>query len=231
MITGALVLRPEPGASATRDRLAAIGVDALVQPLFRVVPVAWHPPDPDRFDTLLLTSANAVRHAGPGLAALRHLPVLAVGEATAAAARAAGLSVALTGERDAAALLAAAAQAGFARPLHLAGRDRAGAAVEAITVYASEETPIAAGMAREWAGRVALLHSARAARRFALLVDRDTAARTRIAVAALSPAVAETAGERWTALAVSDRPTDAALVACAATLIDPSGGGVDKRRR
>lgn len=227
MIAGALVLRPEPDASRTRDRLAAIGVDTLVQSLFHIVPVAWRPPDPDRFDALLLTSANAVRHAGPGLRLFAHLPVLAVGAATAAAARSGGLTVALSGERDVAALLAAAA--GFARPLHLAGRDRADAEVEAVTVYASEETPVVAGAARKWENRVALLHSARAARRFALLVDRDRAARARIAVAALSPAVAAAAGVGWAALAVADQPADAALVACAATLIDPPGDGVDKR--
>lgn len=231
MITGALVVRPEPGASRTRDRLAAIGVDALVQPLFDVVPVAWRPPDPDRFDALLLTSANALRHAGPGLAAFAHLPALAVGEATAAAARAAGLTVALTGERDAAALLAAAKEAGFTRPLHLAGRDRVEAEVAAVTVYASEERRIAGNAEIEWEGRIALLHSARAARRFAWLVDRDGVSRARIAVAALSPAVAEAVGEGWAALTVAERPTDTALVAAAAALIDPPGSGVDKRRR
>jgi len=232
MITGALVLRPEPGASRTCERLAALGVDARVTPLFEVVPVAWRPPEPASFDALLLTSANAVRHAGPGLATLARLPVLAVGEATAAAARTSGLTVALTGARDVAALVRAAAAAGFAHLLHLAGRDRVDTAgVVAVTVYASEDVPVPPDVARGWPGRVALLHSGRAACRFAHIVDRDGVDRARIAVAAISPAVAAAAGEGWAARAIAGRPADAALVACAAALIDPPGGGVDKQGR
>ena len=46
----------------------------------------------------MLTSANAIRHGGAGLERLRSLPVHAVGEATAAAAREAGFAVAGIGE-------------------------------------------------------------------------------------------------------------------------------------
>jgi uroporphyrinogen-III synthase len=33
-------------------------------PLFAIVPLDWTAPDPAQFDGLVLTSANAVRHAG-----------------------------------------------------------------------------------------------------------------------------------------------------------------------
>ena len=98
------VLRPEPGNSATAARIVAAGFDAVRLPLFAVEPLAWTAPDPGEYDALLLTSANAVRHAGTALDRLRGVPVVAVGQATANAARAAGLTVAITGDGDAAAV-------------------------------------------------------------------------------------------------------------------------------
>ena len=83
-----IVLRPEPGASATVERAQALGLDAFAIPLFRVEPIAWTAPDAGQFEGLLLTSANAVRHGGDQLERLRGLPVYVVGEATAEAARA-----------------------------------------------------------------------------------------------------------------------------------------------
>lgn len=216
----ALVLRPEPGNAQTEARLAAAGVDVLRRPLFAVAPVAWSLPDAARYDALLLTSANAVRHGGEGLARLG-LPVLAVGEATAAAARAAGLTVALTGARDAAALAAAAPARGFARLLHLAGHDRIDLpGLAAVTVYRSDPLPLVPGAAQAWQGHVALLHSVRAAQRFAALLKRDGVRAGSVAVAALSEAVLAAAGAGWAGEAVADRPSDAALVACALPLID-----------
>ena len=56
-----LVLRPEPGASATAGRARTLGLDPVLMPLFEIEPIAWTAPDPAGFDALLLTSANAVR--------------------------------------------------------------------------------------------------------------------------------------------------------------------------
>src|SRR5213079_312863 len=95
-MTRVLVLRPEPGASATVEKARERGLDAIAVPLFAVEPLAWQAPEPIGFDGLLLTSGNAVRHGGEGLQALRRLKVYAVGEATAEAARVAGFNVAAT---------------------------------------------------------------------------------------------------------------------------------------
>jgi len=203
---GAAVLRPAPGGARTAARLAVLGIDPLVLPLFAVVPLAWTPPDPAGYDALLLTSANAIRHGGAGLERLRALPVIAVGEATAAAARAAGFAIRCTGRGDVADALAA---AGPCRPLHLAGRERRDAGVDAVAVYASEPLPIAPDAVRECEDRVALLHSVRAATRLAALVSD----RARVAVAALSPAVLAAAGQGWRWTTAAPVPTDAALVA------------------
>ena len=62
-----LLLRPEPGLSASVTRARALGLDVIACPLFRVGPVEWALPDSARFDGLLLTSANALRNGGPGL--------------------------------------------------------------------------------------------------------------------------------------------------------------------
>jgi uroporphyrinogen-III synthase len=211
----ALVLRPAPGNARTCTALAAAGIEAVPLPLFAVMPVAWSPPDPRRFDALLLTSAQAVRHGGVGLAALAELPVVAVGEATAAAARAAGLAVARVGTGDAAAVVAQAAA--FPRLLHLAGRDRiAQPGVEARTVYASEELPIGAEAIAAALDGVVLLHSIRAATRFGELAAALPRARVRIA--ALSAAVAVAAGGGWQSVVVAPRPQDVALVQVAARL-------------
>ncbi|WP_375392196.1 uroporphyrinogen-III synthase [uncultured Sphingomonas sp.] len=229
MSRAALVLRPAPGDAATAGRLAAIGMTTIRQPLFAVRPVAWTPPGASGFDALMLTSANAVRHAGPGLAGLRDLPVVAVGRATAAAAAAVGFTVALTGCSDAAALAAAARACNPTRLLHLAGRDHiAIPGVTSVAVYASDPLPVPAGAARSWEGQVALLHSERAARRFAALVDRDRANRGRIVLAAISPAVRDAAGTGWAVAFAADEPTDTALVTLAARLIDPSARARDK---
>ena len=82
-----VILRPEPGASATADAARGMGLDPVRMPLFRIEPIAWDAPEASGFDGLLLTSANAVRQAGDKLQALRGLRVYAVGEATGNAAR------------------------------------------------------------------------------------------------------------------------------------------------
>lgn len=216
----ALVLRPAPGAARTCAALAAAGVEAHALPLFETRAVAWTPPDPARFDALLLTSANAPRHAGAALRALSTLPVVAVGAATAAAATKAGLRIAHVGTGNARDAVAEAPR--FPRLLHLAGRDRIDLpGVTAITVYASEARPVA-GDALETAssGAVVLLHSVRAATHFVAAIGHMPRSDTRIA--ALSAAVGAAAGDGWGAVGIAPEPSDAALVAVAVRLaIDP----------
>ncbi|MEO7690707.1 MAG: uroporphyrinogen-III synthase [Sphingomonas sp.] len=216
------VLRPEPGNTATADRVEALGLQAIRLPLFAVRALSWTPPDPADHDALLLTSANALRFAGLDLADLLSLPVLAVGEKTAEAARLAGFDVMAAGNADAVAMLALASARGLSRVLHLGGRDRSvepnGPVTRAIPVYASEEVPVAAErIERLRGGAMALLHSARAAARLGELVDAHGIARSEIAIAALSPAVAAAAGAGWATIAIAAVPTDAALIAAAFT--------------
>ncbi|HMN55273.1 MAG TPA: uroporphyrinogen-III synthase, partial [Sphingopyxis sp.] len=65
-----VVTRADPGGAATVARARAVGLDARPMPLFAARALAWSPPDPAGFDALLLTSAQAARLGGTGLAAL-----------------------------------------------------------------------------------------------------------------------------------------------------------------
>lgn len=209
------VLRPEPGASATVGRARALGFAAFAMPLFVVEPLAWDVPEPAGFDALLLTSANAVRHGGEQLPGLRSLPVHAVGAATAAAAHAAGLVVAGVGEAGVEQLLATLPPS--LRLLHICGENRMpNAGPQSITqvpVYRSAEVDRIADLDR-LGGSVALVHSPRAGRRLAELMERRAA----VAVAAISPAAATACGNGWAAVEASSQPTDAALLSLAARL-------------
>ncbi|MBD8678064.1 uroporphyrinogen-III synthase [Sphingomonas sp. CFBP 13720] len=212
------VLRPEPGNAATAAAIEAAGRMAIRLPLFDIVALAWTAPPVEDHDALILTSANAVRHAGTALARYAALPVHAVGAATAAAARAAGLRVVATGIADGRALLDAAQAGGVTRGLLLTGRERAVAGHPALSgiraVYAAD--PVDRVDVTMLAGSVALVHSVRAAERLAALVG----ARGEIAVAALSAAIAAALGTGWRAVAIADAPIDAATIAAACTLAD-----------
>lgn len=97
-----LVTRPSPDHARTIDALRARGFAALLAPMLRFEPVAL-PPDLDHdVSAVILTSANAVRAMRPQLAgsALRDLPLFAVGEQTAAAARAAGFTNVMSADGD-----------------------------------------------------------------------------------------------------------------------------------
>jgi uroporphyrinogen-III synthase len=200
------VLRPEPGNRVTATAIEAAGRRVIRLPLFEARPVAWAVPDSADYDALIVTSANAMRHGGPGLVRLLELPVHAVGQVTAEAARRVGFEVAQIGAAGAAALLAQAETAGVRRALHLAGRDRSidpgGIIAEILTVYASDALPV--GDAARLSGAVALLHSARAARRLAEIVEAEAIDRGTIALVAISAQVAEAAGTGWERVTIAD---------------------------
>ena len=203
------VLRPEPGNAATAARIEAIGLRAIRLPFFAVRPVDWELPDLMQIDALLITSGNAVRHGGERLAAVKHLPVIAVGAATARAASEAGFRVIATGAGDVADAMR---RAGDRRLLHLAGRDSAReTGLLTRTVYVS--APIAVDGAA-LLDSVALVHSARAGRRLAEVAPDAT----RIAVAAISAAALAAAGGGWRAAIAASHPTDAALIEAARNL-------------
>lgn len=216
-----IVIRAEPGCAASLAAARAMGLDAHGFPLFDIGPCAWEPPAPDSFDALLLGSANALRHGGVALAALRGKPACVVGETTAAAARAAGLDVVLTGSGGLQGVVDA-LPPGLHRLLRLAGAERVaiapppGVTIAERVVYASKPRPMPGALAallRQ--GAVVALHSGEAARHFCAECERLGMARSRIALAAIGPRVASAAGQGWARVAAAARPDDAALLALA----------------
>ena len=214
------ILRPEPGAGASAEKARALGLEAVVTPLFEVVPVKWIAPDPNKFDGLLLTSANAVRHGGEALESVKALPVHAVGEATAEAAREAGFTVRTTGTGNVDDLLDQLPAdlkllhpCGFHRRPPVNPRQKI---TSACAYRARPATP--PPEFRALAGNVAAVHSAEAARRLAELVLPVERQRTRLA--AISQQAAVAAGLGWQSVAIADEPSDDAVLALAVRLCD-----------
>jgi uroporphyrinogen-III synthase len=225
-----IVIRSQPGADRTVAAAGALGLDAWACPSFEVSACAWQAPAPERIEALLIGSANAIRHAGPALARFKDKPVHAVGEATAAACRAAGLKVAATGKGDLQALLERVEPP--ARLLRLAGEERvalrppAGVSLTERVVYASRPLAAEAGLVHLLKSPCTVaLHSAAAARHFAGECDRLGLARSHIRLVTIGPRVTEAAGSGWASVGEAAEPSDEALLACALELCqNPSEG-------
>lgn len=101
-----LVTRPHPDDEATADALRARGFEVLQAPMLRFEPVPFHDDADERYGAIIVTSANALRAIAPHLAGNRllKLPLFAVGEHTASAARDAGFGEVMTAKGDAAVL-------------------------------------------------------------------------------------------------------------------------------
>lgn len=224
-----LVTRPEAGAAETAERVAAMGFAPVLAPVLAIAPLPARLPPAAELQAVLLTSGNALPALGP---AYHGVPVLAVGDATAAKARAAGFADVTSAGRNAEAL------AGLVRArcrpqgrllllptargegLALAGALRAdGFAVARRTVYAAvpQKTLPAAAQAALSRGAVAaaLFFSPASARRFTKLLLAALPAECLNAVdaLALSPAVAAPlAPLPWRRLRVADRPSQDALL-------------------
>lgn len=232
-----LVTRPQPEAARTAARLTALGHEVVVAPLLSTIVVDWQLPVVMP-EAVAFTSAAAVRLAGPQLMRLRHLPVFAVGEATAAAAREAGFEGVAGGTSEcvtvpahllggtAAALFAQISASGLTRVLYLAARDRAARAlppgVELRVVYAATLLPelpqpvlsaLAAGVIE-----LTLLYSARTAAHFATLADAAGLDHGQLRIAALSSQVLAAAGPGWASAVVTPQPTETALLSAAGLL-------------
>lgn len=216
-----IVIRPEPGASATEQAARAMGLDVRMFPLFEVRSLEWTPVPSKAVDALLLGSANALRHGGPALERYRGLPAYAVGKTTATAAKAAGFEIAATGKGGLQQMLGDLAP-GHRRLLRLAGRERVdlalpgGVTMTTREVYASDPLPLPPDLTQLLAApAVILLHSGEAALHFTRECSRNRIDRSHLALAAIGPRVAARAGTGWAALRSASEPSDSALLAMA----------------
>lgn len=218
-----VIVRPGPGCGETLRAAEELGLEAIAAPLFAVEPVDWSAPEAADFDAILAGSANAFRHGGEELTALQGLPVHAVGQRTADAARAAGFHVANVGSGGLQVLLDSLPSP--LRLLRLSGEARVDLrraddiTIAELVVYRAVPQSLSRNaMAAMSKGAVVALYSGEAARHFAAEVDRFGIERGQIAIAALAPRIADAAGEGWQAVRTAPQVTDDALLALAAEM-------------
>jgi uroporphyrinogen-III synthase len=101
-----LVTRPHPDDETTAAALRDRGFEVLRAPMLRFEPVPFQDDADARYGAVIATSANALRAIAPHLAGSRllQLPLFAVGQHTAAAAREAGFDQVIASKGDAGAL-------------------------------------------------------------------------------------------------------------------------------
>ena len=222
MIRPLLIVRPEPGNANTVARAGAFEFDVRAVPLFAIRPISWTAPDPAPYVGVLLTSASALRLAGPNLKHFMHLPAFAVGGVTASLARDAGFVSVVEGDRDVTRLVGKIATLGLHRLLHVCGADVRsfdpyGIVIDRCIVYSADPvTPPAELASTIVESPVVLIHSPRAGARLAELVE--PADRARVALVAISANAGEAAGAGWEEVAIASEPRDEALLNEAARL-------------
>ncbi|MGM4920979.1 uroporphyrinogen-III synthase [Tardiphaga sp. 813_E8_N1_3] len=101
-----LVTRPQPDNTSTAAALRARGFEVLAAPMLRFEKVMLSIDGDADFGAVVVTSANALRALAdqPAQAGLLRLPLFAVGDRTAEAARNLGFAKVISAEADAAAL-------------------------------------------------------------------------------------------------------------------------------
>ena len=227
-----LVTRPEPDASETAARLRALEIEPVIEPLLIAQTLHTSLPPAAGFAALAVTSANALRalHDRGELPRYRHLPLYAVGDKTAATARAYGFDAVISAEGRADDLIALLARAGVAGPIlyptakqHTADLAKAlaphGIMVVTAPVYAM--VPVAAltegtGRALETGALAAVLvYSRRTAETFVSLAG-SLKNKARIGMLCLSEAVAEPLlHAHFVRVALADHPSEEAMMGLA----------------
>lgn len=219
------ITRTLPGAALTAARVRALGWTPLVSPLLEVrlldAPVAL-----DEVGALAFTSPNGVA-AFARLRTERALPVFAVGDGTADAARRAGFAevISAAGDvHDLVALIDARRESFFGRLLRPGPREPAGdldGALVAVgiqggscVVYETTATDLDAGgpeIGRLASGDMAavLVHSPRAGRRLAGLLNSPAASR----IICISKAAAQPLIEAGQPVVIAGHPSEAAMLA------------------
>lgn len=232
-----LVTRPEPDASETAERLAALGFEPVIWPLMEMDVLGTPlPPDPG-WRGVALTSANGLRAlaARGDLASLAHLPAFTVGDRTAEAARRAGFAEVKSASGGGARLAALLASDGVEGPLlYPSAKERSFDLAAALAAYgigmvthevyrmvAAKTVPetISAALAAGNIGAVTL-YSRRTAESFAKLGLPLMGAQPRPMVAlCLSAAVAEALSDtHLTEVRLAERPDESGMLALAMAL-------------
>ncbi|MBC7770266.1 MAG: uroporphyrinogen-III synthase [Phycisphaerales bacterium] len=215
------ITRALPETARTAERLRVLGADPVVAPLLTIVPCGYDT-NTEGAQAIIFTSSNGVR-AFPDARGARTRIVLAVGDATAAAAREAGFINVRSADGDVnalAALAKATLDPGGGKLIHIAGDHVAGdLAAELRAAGFSYERRLAFASVAAHALPEAfaepldavLFHSARAAETFVSLGAPNAAS---LIAACMSEAVAVAARKTaWRRIIVAPAPREEALLA------------------
>ncbi len=234
----ALVTRPAEDVADTAARLEAMGIEPVVAPVTAIERFVRGPLELDDVQALLVTSRNGVR-ALADATAVRDIPLLAVGDSTAALAREAGFrSVASANgaSDDLVRLSASMLDPAAGRLIHAAGEAAGGTLCQALgaqgfkaepeVLYRAVPAPLPERVRELLAtGGIAfaLFLSAGAAGAFAKTLSEERADRWcgRITAICLSEQVAEAvAALPWRAIRRAARPDLPSLLAAIPTVRD-----------
>lgn len=229
-----LVTRPAPDASDTAARLGALGIEPVLCPLLEFEALPTSLPDPRGFAAIAITSGNTLRALEQRgvLPGLLHLPVYAVGDRTAAMARALGFTRVQSANGAFADLVGLLAHSGIAGPvLYPTARDFAGDLAKSLAPYGlmvitarlyamnavtSLPEPVLADLQ---AGRLhaALFYSRRTAAAFvALTTALDRHLRTQLGMLCIAEAVAEPLIDaHFVRIGLAEHPSEEAMMGLA----------------
>ncbi|MEM9810282.1 MAG: uroporphyrinogen-III synthase [Pseudomonadota bacterium] len=177
-----LITRPEPEAQDLAAQLTERSISSVIAPLFIITTHQLEPQDTIGGTALLLTSPRGARSVPD---AISHLPVYAVGQATADAAQSHGLSIAAVGPGEADDRFVDLVPKG-ANLIHLSGHhvardlapvfERRGITYQRRVIYEAEAVTDLPRAARAYLtgthDKVVTLLSVRAAETFAKLVEK-----------------------------------------------------------
>jgi uroporphyrinogen-III synthase len=234
----ALVTRPRSEAATLAALLARHGIASVIEPMIEIATTDTAMPDLTGLQAVLCTSANGARALAQACAA-RDVPLFAVGDATARAARQAGFARVESAGGDVddlARLVRRRLRPGDGRLVHVAGSEMAGDlaaqlgaagfAVERAVLYeARAAAALSAPTARliaEGAIDLALFFSPRTAASFARLASEAGVADglgATVAIAISAAADRPLAGLPFRDRLIADHPTQAALLNCVERLV------------
>jgi uroporphyrinogen-III synthase len=230
-----LVTRPEPDATDTAGRLAALDIETAICPLLSFSPLTTSLPEAKGFAAMALTSANALR-ALDGRGALTNylsLKTYTVGERTTAHARDYGFTDVTTAGASLADLAEFLAHAGLTGPVfYPAGRDQSGDLAKSLApfgvmvitaqVYAMNPVTTLPMVVRDdlVSGEIgaALFYSRRTAETFVRLAGEGLgrAARTKLGILCLSENVAQPLVDaHFVRVSLADYPSEEAMMGLA----------------
>jgi uroporphyrinogen-III synthase len=231
LLMRALVTRPRAEAEALAALLARRGIETVIEPLIEIAASGAALPDLGGVRAVLCTSANGARALAQA-SVERNLPVFAVGDATARAARDAGFSrVESAGGdvEDLARLVRLRLRPEGGRLLHIAGSEMAGDlaaslaadgfTVDRMVLYEARAvgsfSPATAELIADGEFAFALFFSPRTATIFARLADEAAVTdglNATIAVSISAAADAMLADLPFRARLIAEAPTQAALI-------------------